>query len=148
MVTLWSMLLKTVKKKNMMTIIGYRPTAKSIFIANSSGVATVGERGGREPPLTAKNLPKIRKKREKSGKKRKNREEKAKIGKVFFTLPLLTDRAGYATGQLPGHDSFSQITYSVVHWRCSNFLRQLCNLAVIVGACWPVHLFCASGYML
>ena len=35
---------------------------------------------------------------EKSGKKRRNREEKAKIGKVFFTLPLLTDRAGYVTG--------------------------------------------------
>ena len=52
------------------------------------------------PPLTAKNLPKIRKKRgkilknqgkkeEKSGRKGKNREGS-------FTLPLLTDRASYA----------------------------------------------------
>ena len=46
------------------------------------------------PPLTAKNLPKIRengrKKEDKSGRKGKNWE-------VSFTLPLLTDRAGYAT---------------------------------------------------
>ena len=50
------------------------------------------------PPLTAKTLPKIgkrvgkiRKKEEKSGRKGKNWEGS-------FTLPLLTDRAGYATG--------------------------------------------------
>ena len=49
------------------------------------------------PPLAAKNLPKIGKKRGKIRKKRKNREEKAKIGKVLSLLPLLTDRAGYAT---------------------------------------------------
>ena len=41
------------------------------------------------PPLTAKNLPKIGKNRKKF---RKNREGS-------FTLPLLTDRAGYATGE-------------------------------------------------
>ena len=49
------------------------------------------------PPLTAKNLPKIGKKREKirknREKKRRHREEKAKIGKVFSLC-----RAGYATG--------------------------------------------------
>ena len=60
-----------------------------------------GVKGGRVPPLTAKNLPKIGKKREKirknqGGKKRKNQEEKAKIGKVLSLSPL-TDRAGYAT---------------------------------------------------
>ena len=62
------------------------------------------------PPLTAKKLPKIGEKREKSGKKRKNREKRGKIGKkrqksgkkrknqeVSFILPLLTNRAGYAT---------------------------------------------------
>ena len=57
-----------------------------------SGVATGGASGGRMPPLTAKNLPKIRKKgkkSEKSGRKGKNRESS-------FTLPLLTDWAGYA----------------------------------------------------
>ena len=49
------------------------------------------------PPLTVKKLPKIGKKsgkiggkEEKSGRKDKNREGS-------FTLPLLTDRAGYAT---------------------------------------------------
>ena len=58
------------------------------------GVATGDARGGRVPPLTAKkiakNRGKIRNKEEKSGRKGKNREG-------FFTLPLLTDRAGYAT---------------------------------------------------
>ena len=55
-------------------------------------------KGGRVPPLTAKNLPKIRKNREKRGKsgkirknsgkkKRKNREEKAKIGKILSLCP-------------------------------------------------------------
>ena len=62
-----------------------------------------GGKGGRVPPWQRKNCPKsgkIRKNREKfrknRGKKRKNRDEKAKIGDVSFTLPLLTDRAGYA----------------------------------------------------
>ena len=64
-----------------------------------SGVTTGGQ-GGQSAPLTAKHLrkigkrgEKIRKKREKegekSGKKSKNREGS-------FTLPLLTDRTGYA----------------------------------------------------
>ena len=46
------------------------------------------------PPLTAKNLPKIGGKEEKSGRKGKNWEGS-------FTLPLLTDRAGYATDCKP-----------------------------------------------
>ena len=41
---------------------------------------------------------KIAKKREKSGKKRKNWEEKNKNREGSFTLPLLTDKAGYTTG--------------------------------------------------
>ena len=50
----------------------------------------------------------MRNKREKIGKKKKNRvkEEKSgrkgKIREVSFTLPLLTDRAGYATTPTPG----------------------------------------------
>ena len=54
------------------------------------------------PSLTAKNLPKIGKKEEKSGRKGKNREGS-------FTLPLLRDRSGYTTGEgawkgmFPGH---------------------------------------------
>ena len=62
----------------------------------------LGVNGGRVPPLMAKNLPKIAKRRGKNqdkwGKTRKNREEKAEIGEGSFALPLLTDRAGYATG--------------------------------------------------
>ena len=51
-----------------------------------------GVKGGRVPPLTANNLPKIGKKRgknqEKSEKKRKNHEEKAKIMRFFhFASP-------------------------------------------------------------
>ena len=51
------------------------------------------------PPLTAKNLPKIGKKREKSGKFGEKEEKLGRKGKnQSFTLPLLTDWAGYATG--------------------------------------------------
>ena len=63
---------------------------------STSDVATGGQ-GGRVPPLTAKNLPKNQ---EKEG---ENQEKEGKIGKKrknhegSFTLPLLTDRAGYAT---------------------------------------------------
>ena len=60
-----------------------------------------GGKGGRVPPLTAKKMPKIGKNQEKIGK------NSGKIGKkrqtdrdVSFTLPLLTDRAGYATGPI------------------------------------------------
>ena len=52
-----------------------------------------GGKGGRVPPLTAKNAKNRggeMGKRGKSGRKGKNRE-------VSFTLPLLTDKAGYAT---------------------------------------------------
>ena len=67
-----------------------------------SGVATGGCKGrGRVPPLTVKKLPKIGKKRKKSGKIWEKRGEigkkMQKSGRFFFTLPLLTDRAGYAT---------------------------------------------------
>ena len=62
----------------------------------TSGAATGVARGGRVPPMTAKvcqksgKREKIRKKEEKLGRKVKNWE-------VSFTLPLLTDKAGYAT---------------------------------------------------
>ena len=48
------------------------------------------------PPLTVKKLPKIGKNQENWKKK----EKSGRIGKNWkgsFTLPLLTDRAGYAT---------------------------------------------------
>ena len=69
----------------------------------SSGVAIGGVKVGQIAPLTTTKCPKNGRKSgekgeigKKRGKKRKNREEKAKIGKGL-TLPLLTDRAGYAT---------------------------------------------------
>ena len=48
------------------------------------------------PPLTAKTLPKIGKKREKSGEKKEKRGKKRQKSGSSFTLPLLTDTAGYA----------------------------------------------------
>ena len=54
-----------------------------------------GGKGCRVPPLTAKNLPKIGKKRGKSGKIGKKEEKLGRKGKNWegsFTLPLLTDR--------------------------------------------------------
>ena len=68
-----------------------------------SGVATGGQ-GGRVPPLTAKILPKIGKKRGKSGKIGKKEAKSGRKGQNregSFTLPLLTDRAGYATAGNP-----------------------------------------------
>ena len=56
--------------------------------------------GGRVPPLTVKILPKIGKKREKirkNGKKEEKSGRKGKYREGSFTLPFLTDRAGYAT---------------------------------------------------
>ena len=70
------------------------------FLPLNSGVASHwGGKGGRVPPLRAKNLRKLGQKREnsgKSGKKRKIGKKRQKSG-VSFTLLLLTDRAGYAT---------------------------------------------------
>ena len=59
-----------------------------------------GGKGGRVPPLTMKICPKSGKKREKIRKKREKEDKSGRKGKnreVSFTLPLLTDRAGYAT---------------------------------------------------
>ena len=58
-----------------------------------------GVKRDRVPPLTARNLPTIGKKRKKSGKIGKNEEGsgKGKNRDGSFTLILVTDRAGYAT---------------------------------------------------
>ena len=66
-------------------------------------------KGAECPPWQWKKMSKIRKKREKIGKKRgkikKNQGKEEKSGRKgqnregSFTLPLLTDRAGYATGK-------------------------------------------------
>ena len=53
-----------------------------------SGVATGVARGGRVPPLTAKNLPKLGKKSGKIGKKRgKIRKKRQKSGNFFHIAP-------------------------------------------------------------
>ena len=54
--------------------------------------------GGRVPPLTAKICQKSGKNQEKSGKNQEKSGRKGQNRGVSFTLPLLTDRAGYATG--------------------------------------------------
>ena len=51
----------------------------------------------RNLPLTANNLPKIWKNQEKNREKEDKSGRKGKNQEVSFTLPLLTDRAGYAT---------------------------------------------------
>ena len=81
------------------TKINTKNVSCDVFI--SSGVASIGAKGGRVPPLTVKNMSKIKKMRGKIGKKRKklgkNREKGGKIGKVLSLCPLLTNRAGNAT---------------------------------------------------
>ena len=49
------------------------------------------------PPLTAKICQKTGENQEKSGKKEEKSGRKGKNREVSFTLPFLTDRAGYAT---------------------------------------------------
>ena len=56
---------------------------------------------GQGGALQQKKLPKIKKRGRKSGKIGKKREKSGKRGKNqegSFSLPLLTDRAGYAPG--------------------------------------------------
>ena len=81
-------------------VIGLHNPLRAQSNVINSGVATWGQ-GGRVPPLTARNLPTIGKKREKirknRGKKEKESERKGKNWDGSFTLPLLIDRAGYAT---------------------------------------------------
>ena len=68
-----------------------------------SGVATGGSRGARCPPRQWKISQKLRKRGKKSGKwgkigkKREKIRKRRKNWEGSFTLPLLTDRAGYAT---------------------------------------------------
>ena len=81
-----------------------------------SGVASIGARGGRVPSLTVKKIVKNQeKRRKKRGNIRKKLRKRGKIGKKsqkirkgYFTLPLLTNRAGYATAQGPILDIHSQ----------------------------------------
>ena len=120
-----------------------------------------GGKGGRVPPLTAKNLSKIGKKRKKSGKLgkkiRKNRgkkEEKSgrngKNREISCPLPLLTDRAGYATVCSYGcngtcvRSEFGWISQRLL-WYCldwkvetrdtTNWMRMGKSLRVIINIC-------------
>ena len=69
------------------------------MVTKCNGIAT-GD-WGKSAPLTAKKLPKIVKKRKKIRKKREKIRKKRKNQEGPFSLPLLTDRAGYTTGQVP-----------------------------------------------
>ena len=79
-----------------------------------SGVASMGAMGGQSAPLDSEKIVKNQEKEEKSGKRGgksgkreeklgKNQEKEEKLGRKCqsregsFTLPLLTNRAGYAT---------------------------------------------------
>ena len=76
-----------------MYTINFISTAKAYyFLTNSAlfwciGIQWHSQYRARGAPLTVKNLPKIRKKREEIRKKRKNWEEKAEIGKVLSLCP-------------------------------------------------------------
>ena len=92
-----------------------------IISDGGSGVATGVVRGGRVPPLTSKKKcqksgKRAKKNQKKSGKNQKKLGKKRKNREVSFTLPLVTDRAGYATG-----------------WRslkstCYRFINMICRL--------------------
>ena len=88
-----------------------------------SGVASIGA----VPPLTAKKKwSKIGKKRGKIGKKSRKRGKIRKKGQNregSFTLPLLTNRAGYATA-----DSSFKIGGGDLLVCKSNDLRAVCNM--------------------
>ena len=65
-----------------------------------SGVATGGSRGQSATPDSEKFAKNLEKEGKKSGKNREREEESGRKGKNregSFTLPLLIDRAGYAT---------------------------------------------------
>ena len=70
----------------------------SLYCTEVSGVATGGHRGQSATPDSEQNAKNREKEGKigKLGKKRKNRE-KGKNREASFTLPLLTDRADYAT---------------------------------------------------
>ena len=120
-----------------------------------SGVASTGARGDRVSPVMVKNLPKRKKKEEKIRKiqekrgqikknwrKRKNWQEIAKLGKVFFTLPLLTDTAGYATAQTP--QFFRQNTSLKFHkfWSshsCLSVSKEISGTTKYVCRSWDEH---------
>ena len=75
-------------------------THKSTVNVIHSGIAMGGQREHSATPDSEKKYAKIGEKREKSGKIGKKEEESGRKGKNregSFTLPLLTDRAGYAT---------------------------------------------------
>ena len=76
---------------------------EQLEIYKSSGVATGGQGGAASPPPPRKNCQKSGKwggNRGNQAKKGKIGKKRQKTGRVFtmFTLPLLTDRVGYATG--------------------------------------------------
>ena len=56
------------------------------WILQYCGVASMGQ-GGQSASLDSENIAKNRGKEEKIGKKRKNLEEKAKIGKILSLCP-------------------------------------------------------------
>ena len=94
------------------------------------------------PPLTAKKLPKVGKKMKKSGKigkkSGKNGKKEDKSGRkgkkreVSFTLPLLIDRAGYATAYvyLTSIPNFMVKRHFVFELRLFQYRRFTCFIVL------------------
>ena len=78
----------------------------------------MGGQGGQSTPLTAKKLPKIGKKREKIRKKEEKSGRKGKNREGSLTLPLLTDRAGYATVSGMWFLELSDMSLGLKHGAC------------------------------
>ena len=89
-----AMIYKKIRKRKV--VVGL-PGSTPILEVPRSGVASIGARGGRVPPLTAKicqnrkKQEKIRKKEEKSG---KNREKRGKIGKNQEKIGKKEEKSG------------------------------------------------------
>ena len=102
-----------------------------------SGVATRGSRGAECHPCQQNICQNSGKKREKSGKIGKKEGKSGRKGKkreASFTLPLLTDRAGYATR----HTAHKAITKKVVIGLAPKFTfkgRVMGSLLALVFPC-------------
>ena len=92
-------------------VVGYRSLwclSRGMVCVSSQWHSQYGGKGGRVPPLTMKKLQKLGQRKRKSGKNQEKEEKSGRNGnnrEGSFTLPFLTDRAGYATvSSLPSNE--------------------------------------------
>ena len=148
------------------TVISCILVLSHMFSSNGlfSGVASIGARGDRVPPLTVKIVSKKGKNWEKERKIGKNQEKEEKSGRKgqnrdgSFTLPLLTNRAGYATGAIPCeiHIPCGRFTVHIPQGECDFqtdwhieqlYLKVTHPLGIILLTCIAeaVEMFCGSA---